>query len=71
VAFLGSQLVIANQSYLAGSKTNQALLTLETGEPGQPVFVPQSAAPAPSSHKARRKRHQPRRHHRRRSARRA
>jgi streptogramin lyase len=40
VAFLGTRLIIANQSYLAGSRANQALLALETGEPGAPVFVP-------------------------------
>ncbi len=40
VAFLGTRLIIANQSYFAGSRANQALLALETGEPGAPVFVP-------------------------------
>jgi len=40
VAFLGTRLIIANQSYAAGNKANQALLALETGEPGAPVFVP-------------------------------
>jgi sugar lactone lactonase YvrE len=40
VAFLGTRLIIANQSYVAGSKTNQALLALKTGEAGAPVFVP-------------------------------
>ncbi len=40
VAFLGTQLIIANQSYFAGSAQNQALLDLETGEPGAPVYVP-------------------------------
>jgi sugar lactone lactonase YvrE len=58
VAFLGTRLIIANQSYAAGSKANQALLALETGEPGAPVFVP-------ADHKHKRKHHK-RRHHRRR-----
>ena len=58
VAFLGTRLIIANQSYAAGSKANQALLALETGEPGAPVFVP-------ADHKHKRKHHK-RRHHGRR-----
>lgn len=58
VGFLGTRLIIANQSYAAGSKANQALLALETGEPGAPVFVP-------ADHKHKRKHHK-RRHHRRR-----
>jgi hypothetical protein len=67
VAFLGTQLIIANQSYFAGSKANQALLSLETGEAGAPVYVPAHAgmAPAPKAkHKPARKRHK--RHHKRR-----
>jgi hypothetical protein len=51
VAFLGTQLIIANQSYFAGNPANQALLDLETGEPGAPVFMPANAgiAPAPNT----------------------
>jgi sugar lactone lactonase YvrE len=60
LAFLGTRLIIANQSYAAGNKANQALLSLETGEQGAPVFVP-----APTGHKPSHKRHK-RRHHRRR-----
>ena len=40
----GTNLIIANQSYLAGNSANQALLDLETGEQCAPVFVP--GAPA-------------------------
>jgi sugar lactone lactonase YvrE len=68
VAFLGTQLIIANQSYLAGSKANQALLSLQTGEPGQPVFVPADAGATVGSHAqpgGKAKRHK-RRHHGRR-----
>jgi sugar lactone lactonase YvrE len=68
VAFLGTQLIIANQSYVAGNKSNQALLALETGEPGAPVFVPGGvvASATPQSHNAKHKRrhhHHKRRYH--------
>ncbi len=39
VAFLGTQLIIANQSYFADNPANQALLALQTGEAGAPVYV--------------------------------
>jgi sugar lactone lactonase YvrE len=64
VAFLGTQLIIANQSYFAGSKANQALLALETGEVGAPVLVPAATGTTPAVHKHKHKhRH---RHHKRR-----
>ena len=68
VVFEGTQLLIANQSYFTGTPANQAVLSVETGEPGQPVYVPAGAglplaAPgAPPAHKHRR--HRRRRHHR-------
>jgi hypothetical protein len=43
VAFLGTQLIIANQSYFEGDPAHQALLSLETGEQGAPVYVPPNA----------------------------
>ena len=49
VAFLGSQLLIANQSYFAGDPANQVVLDLETGEPGQPVYVPARAGLPPAA----------------------
>lgn len=39
VAFLGTQLIIANQSYFADNPANQALLALGTGERGAAVYV--------------------------------
>jgi sugar lactone lactonase YvrE len=48
VAFLGTELIIANQSYFANNHSNQALLALQTGEPGQPVYVPADAGAAPA-----------------------
>ncbi|MGH2868755.1 MAG: hypothetical protein ACRDNK_14490 [Solirubrobacteraceae bacterium] len=81
VVFLGSQLLIANQSYFAGDPTNQVVLDLETGESGQPVYVPARAGLAPAAavppprnrtkprhHRAKPRRHRAKhhRHHRRR-----
>jgi sugar lactone lactonase YvrE len=66
VAFLGTQLVIANQSYFADDHANQVLLDLQTGEAGQPVFVPAVAGQRPASnHSARRHHHRAARHHHR------
>jgi hypothetical protein len=67
VAFLGTQLIIANQSYFAGNPQNQALLDLETGEPGQPVYVPAVAGSTPvASRKPATKKHRRPKHRRRR-----
>jgi sugar lactone lactonase YvrE len=69
VAFLGSQLLIANQSYFAGDPANQVVLDLETGEPGQPVYVPAraglppAAASPPPRHRTK-PRHHRAKHHR-------
>lgn len=65
---LGTDLFIANQSYLAGNAANQAILNLETGEQCATVFVP--AAPA-VVHKAHRRKHKRRRHISRRPRRKA
>lgn len=75
VVFLGSQLLIANQSYFAGDPANQDVLDLETGEPGQPVYVPGRAGLAPAAvsppprhrtkhhrHRAKHHRHKAKRH---------
>jgi hypothetical protein len=43
VAFLGTRLIIANQSYIEGNRSDMALLALETGEQGAPVYVPPNA----------------------------
>ena len=80
VSFSGTELVIANQSYTTGNAADQALLTLQTGETGEPAFIPANAGLAagaagraptqelPSPRPKRRKRH--RSVHRRRPARR-
>jgi sugar lactone lactonase YvrE len=74
VVFLGSQLLIANQSYFAGTPSNQVVLTLQTGEPGQPVYLPANAGLAPATpgsprahrrHRRHRAHRRTRHHHRR------
>ncbi|MGP3983084.1 SMP-30/gluconolactonase/LRE family protein [Streptomyces sp. KR80] len=42
-AFLGTRILVANQSYLAGNPDHHAILDVETGEPGLPVFIPAQA----------------------------
>ncbi len=56
VAFLGTELIIANQSYFADNHSNQALLALQTAEPGQPVYVPSGAGVKPAPRKLEAKR---------------
>jgi hypothetical protein len=68
VAFLGSELLIANQSYFADSPSNQVILALETGEQGQPVYMPPNAGEPPAQpppRAAAHKRTTKRKHHRR------
>ena len=45
--FLGTRLIVANQSALAGNRANQALLDVETGEAGLPELIPGRDATAP------------------------
>jgi sugar lactone lactonase YvrE len=52
VRFLGTRLMVANQSYVTGDATHQAILDVEAGEPGLPEFIPPKPKP-----KHRRKRH--------------
>jgi hypothetical protein len=49
LAYLGTDLIVANQSYAAGNQANQALLDVETGEPGMPLYVPPNAGIAPAA----------------------
>ena len=50
--FLGTRLMVPNQSFAAGDPNNQTLLDVETGEPGLPELIPAGAggvdAAAPS-----------------------
>lgn len=43
VAFLGTRMMIANQSYVQGSAAHMAILDTEAGEPGLPEFIPKRA----------------------------
>lgn len=43
MSFLGTELVIANQSCLAGIRQHMARLGLGTGERGQPTLIPTTA----------------------------
>jgi sugar lactone lactonase YvrE len=43
--FLGTRLMVANESFVAGSRDHQATLDVEAGERGLPVFVPRNAGP--------------------------
>lgn len=43
VAFLGTRAIVANQAYVTGDRDHQALLDVETGEPGLPIFIPPDA----------------------------
>ena len=41
--FLGTRLIIAQQSYFAGDPAHQAILDVEAGEPGLPELIPRNA----------------------------
>ncbi len=69
LAFAGTRLIVANQSYFAGNPANQVLLAIETGETGQPAYVPPGAgtppgATAPAKHPKHLKHKTARRHRR-------
>jgi sugar lactone lactonase YvrE len=65
VAFLGSELVIANQSYAAGDTAHMALLGLGTGELGRAIYVPTDAGVVPPAKKHKQKHKRKRRRRRR------
>jgi sugar lactone lactonase YvrE len=44
--FLGTRLMVANQSYFAADPAHQAILDVETGEPGLPEYIPADAGPS-------------------------
>jgi sugar lactone lactonase YvrE len=47
VRFLGTRLMVANQAYVSGDATHQAILDVEAGEQGLPALVPANAGPPP------------------------
>ena len=42
-SFLGSSVLVANQSAIAGDASHQAILDVYVGEPGQPAYLPSTA----------------------------
>ena len=68
LAYVGTDLIVANQAYLDGNTANMALLNVETLEPGMPTYVPANAglkpAAKPKKHKRpkHKRRSRPRRH---------
>ena len=47
--FLGTRLMVPNQSYLNGDPQNMTVLDVETGEPGLPEYIPPGAGGVDSS----------------------
>lgn len=47
VKFLGTRLMVAQQSYFNGDRTHQGILDVEAAEPGLPELVPPKPAAAP------------------------
>jgi sugar lactone lactonase YvrE len=68
VMFLGTRLIVAQQSYEQGNPAHQAILDVEAGEEGVPEAIPPNAGLRPGEQvvkAARRKGHRGRRHRRR------
>ena len=42
--FLGTRVLVANQSAVAGDASHQAVLDVEVGEPGLPAYLPTTAS---------------------------
>jgi hypothetical protein len=43
VSFLGTRAIVAQQSFITGDPTHQAILDVETGEEGRPELIPSNA----------------------------
>jgi hypothetical protein len=54
--FLGTRLIVANQAFISGDTTHQAILDVETGEPGLKPYVPRTAGPHTVKAKKKKKR---------------
>jgi hypothetical protein len=62
VRFLGTRLIVANQSFITANAADQALLDVETGEPGLPELLPSPPvvrAPRPARRRRHHRRHRP------------
>ena len=65
LAWLGTDLIIANQAFLDQNTSNMALLNMEAGEHGLPTYVPRRAGLKPATSKGKPHRRRRRgRHHR-------
>jgi sugar lactone lactonase YvrE len=65
-SFLGTRIMVANQSFETGNTAHQAILDVETGEEGLPQFIPANAGgPVAVPARPARRTHRHRRHHRR------
>jgi sugar lactone lactonase YvrE len=49
VRFLGTRLIVAQQSYFAANTAHQAILDVESGEAGLPELIPGASASTPSA----------------------
>ncbi len=56
VSFLGTRLMVANQSFAMGTAANQAILDVEAGEPGLAEYIPPKPAKKPKKKKRKRRR---------------
>jgi sugar lactone lactonase YvrE len=64
VAFLGTSLIVADQSYVNGDPSHMQILDVAVGEPGIPELIPgRKPAAKPKKHRKHRRHH---RHHRKR-----
>jgi sugar lactone lactonase YvrE len=66
VAFLGTSLIVADQSYVNGDPSHMQILDVAVGEPGVPELIPGRKAKAHAKKKARHKKHRHMRKKRRR-----
>ena len=41
--FLGTRVLVANQSAIAGDASHQAILDVDVGETGRPAYLPETA----------------------------
>ena len=70
VRFLGTRLMVANQSYFNGDRTHQAVLDVEAGEEGLPELIPPAPPTGAPKHKATKKHKAKKKHKKKRTHRR-
>ena len=60
VSFLGTRLMVANQSFVMGSAANQAILDVEAGEAGLAEYIPPKSKKPKKKKKAKKRKRRPR-----------